>query len=266
MVEWSRGFMRIVCAAPESEREDLLDFLEWAKSIAAEFSFYHFTEFYEHFVWRVQRSEKGITLTEYDAVWRVYARTYNVRVSSAGAGQDTAAVVCPEIQVDQLEEEAAVDVGVSVVEPDEGSDRVAESDSGEDPATWCAPGEPGRLQASVRWLALRDGIVRRATLEHMGRHGAEEHERICYEEECERVGCSVPLLTRRAHLVAVAFQDRHDVEFLVRTAACGAGWPSEEMELESPYRVPNYVGPEHMQVMREEIERERAAGRSFLAD
>lgn len=52
-----------------------MDFLEWAKSITAEFSFYRFTGFHEHLVRRVQSSEKGITLAEYDAVWRVYART-----------------------------------------------------------------------------------------------------------------------------------------------------------------------------------------------
>ncbi|KAK3274766.1 hypothetical protein CYMTET_17074 [Cymbomonas tetramitiformis] len=34
----------------------------WGKTIAADFSFHHFTEFYEHFVQGVQRSKKGITL------------------------------------------------------------------------------------------------------------------------------------------------------------------------------------------------------------
>ncbi|KAK3233889.1 hypothetical protein CYMTET_55838 [Cymbomonas tetramitiformis] len=81
----------------------------------------------------------------------------------------------------------------------------------------------------------------------------------------DQVPLSIPTLTSRAHLVAAAFQDWHDVDFLVRCAACGAGWPSEEIEVDEPYRVPNYVGPEHMRVMRDEIERESEEGRIFLA-
>ncbi|KAK3259665.1 hypothetical protein CYMTET_31349 [Cymbomonas tetramitiformis] len=40
MEEWARGFMRIICEAPAEEREDLADFLEWGKLIAAEYSFF----------------------------------------------------------------------------------------------------------------------------------------------------------------------------------------------------------------------------------
>ncbi|KAK3237869.1 hypothetical protein CYMTET_52088 [Cymbomonas tetramitiformis] len=133
------------------------------------------------------------------------------------------------------------------------------------PDTWRLPKEPGRVRTSTRWPALREEILQRATIENMERCGTGENERRCYEEECERVGCNIPNLTSRAHLVAAAFQDWHDVDFLVRCAACGAGWPSEEIEVDEPYRVPNYVGPEHMDVMRDEIRRESEEGRIFLA-
>ncbi|KAK3268120.1 hypothetical protein CYMTET_23357 [Cymbomonas tetramitiformis] len=50
MDEWERGFFRIMCEAPLEAREDLVDFLAWAKTIAADFTFYHFNEFYEHLI------------------------------------------------------------------------------------------------------------------------------------------------------------------------------------------------------------------------
>ncbi|KAK3267637.1 hypothetical protein CYMTET_23820, partial [Cymbomonas tetramitiformis] len=56
----------------------------------------------------------------------------------------------------------------------------------------------------------------RATIENMERCGTGENERICYEKECKRVGRAILTLTSRAHLVAAAFQDWHDVDFLVR--------------------------------------------------
>ncbi|KAK3258798.1 hypothetical protein CYMTET_32172 [Cymbomonas tetramitiformis] len=59
--EWERGFLRILCEAPAEARDDLMDFVEWARTIAAEFSFYHFNEFYEHLVRQVQRSATGIS-------------------------------------------------------------------------------------------------------------------------------------------------------------------------------------------------------------
>ncbi|KAK3232623.1 hypothetical protein CYMTET_57039 [Cymbomonas tetramitiformis] len=133
------------------------------------------------------------------------------------------------------------------------------------PDTWRSPEEPWRVRTSTRWPALRAEILQRATIENMKRCGTGENERRCYEEECERVGCAIPTLTDRAHLVAAAFQDWHDVDFLVRCAVFGAGWPSEEIEVDEPYRVPNYVGPEHMDVMRDEITRESEAGHIFLA-
>ena len=79
MEEWARGFMNIICTAPETERETLLDFLEWGKTIHAEFGFHHFTEFYEHLVRRVQRAGTSISLNDYDTVWRVYSKQFDVR-------------------------------------------------------------------------------------------------------------------------------------------------------------------------------------------
>ncbi|KAK3243572.1 hypothetical protein CYMTET_46781 [Cymbomonas tetramitiformis] len=55
------------------------------------------------------------------------------------------------------------------------------------------------------------------------------------------MGAAVPFLTERAHLMAAAFEDWHDVDILVRGAACGIGWPSHPVEMDEPFRVPNYV-------------------------
>ncbi|KAK3269319.1 hypothetical protein CYMTET_22241 [Cymbomonas tetramitiformis] len=131
------------------------------------------------------------------------------------------------------------------------------------PDTWRSPSEPRRVRTSTRWPVLRAKILQRATIENMEACGTGENKRRCSGEGCERVGCSMPTLNSRAHLVATTFQGWHDVEFLVRCAACGAGWPSEEIEVDEPYPVPNYVGPEHMDVMRDE--RGSEAGHIFLA-
>ncbi|KAK3256189.1 hypothetical protein CYMTET_34665 [Cymbomonas tetramitiformis] len=133
------------------------------------------------------------------------------------------------------------------------------------PETWVSTSEPWRTRFSTRWPASRAEILRRATVENMEACGKSEGERRCYEEECERVGCAIPTLTSHAHLVAAAFRDWHDVDFLVRCAACGAGWPSEEIAIDEQYRVPNYAGPEHMDVIRVELRRESEAGHIFLA-
>jgi len=77
--EWERGFLRILCEAPAEARDDLMDFVEWARTIASEFSFYHFNEFYEHLVRQVQRSATGISLDGYDRVWRVDKQTANLK-------------------------------------------------------------------------------------------------------------------------------------------------------------------------------------------
>ncbi|KAK3237110.1 hypothetical protein CYMTET_52776 [Cymbomonas tetramitiformis] len=69
MDEWERGFFRIMCEAPAEARDELVDFLAWAKTIAADYTFYHFSEFYEHLVRQVQQSTVGISLDGYDHVW-----------------------------------------------------------------------------------------------------------------------------------------------------------------------------------------------------
>ncbi|KAK3278101.1 hypothetical protein CYMTET_13941 [Cymbomonas tetramitiformis] len=77
--EWERGFLRILCEAPAEARDDLANFMAWSKTIAAKFSFFHFNEFYEHLVRQVQRSTAGISLDEYDKVWRVYKQQHGLQ-------------------------------------------------------------------------------------------------------------------------------------------------------------------------------------------
>ncbi|KAK3263301.1 hypothetical protein CYMTET_27883, partial [Cymbomonas tetramitiformis] len=84
------------------------------------------------------------------------------------------------------------------------------------PDAWRSPEEPGRVRVSTRWPAIRAEILQRATIENMEICATGENEKRCYEEECECVGCAIPMLINRAHLVAAAFQDLHDVDFLVR--------------------------------------------------
>ncbi|KAK3241759.1 hypothetical protein CYMTET_48494 [Cymbomonas tetramitiformis] len=79
MAEWERGFLRIMCEAPAEARKDLVDFLEWAESIAADCTFYHFSEFYEHLIRQVQRSTIGISPDGYDRVWRVYQQQHRLQ-------------------------------------------------------------------------------------------------------------------------------------------------------------------------------------------
>ncbi|KAK3243613.1 hypothetical protein CYMTET_46744 [Cymbomonas tetramitiformis] len=398
--EWERVFLRILCEAPVETRDDLPDFKAWAKTIAAEFSFYHFNEFYEHLVRQVQRSTTGISLDRCDRVWRVYRQQHSLHEKGAkvkaprgrytwrrdaqkqlrpaapedtgggrgkgkGAGgrgtkgrhgggrgrggkrlipvvvvplgepkssngapaaADEVPVVAPDPMV---EADAALVVGqpiaveaVGAVDAQEGCGPPEVEDGGDvslgqpggadgpgrwwadlradqfipvwdvlgggrrhdrapmvweferlaplpvtqlSPDTWASPLEPWRTRVSTRWPELRADILRRATVETMERCGTSEGERRCYVEECVRVGCAVPTLTRHAHIVAAAFNGWHDVDFLVRCAACGAGWPSEKIDIDEPHRVPNYVGPEHIEVMRDELRREHDVGHIFLA-
>ncbi|KAK3251328.1 hypothetical protein CYMTET_20089 [Cymbomonas tetramitiformis] len=115
----------------------------------------------------------------------------------------------------------------------------------ENPELWRVHSRNSRVRSSSRWPALRAELAARATVETMERCGTMEAERRCYEEEIERVGCVVPLLTRRAHCVAAAFRDWHDVDFLVRSAACGTGWPYEEIELAEPCEPSHTPGAEN---------------------
>ncbi|KAK3247588.1 hypothetical protein CYMTET_42916 [Cymbomonas tetramitiformis] len=81
--EWERGLLRILCEAPVDAREDLADFMAWARTIAAEFSFFHFNEFYEHLVRQVQRSTTGIFLYGYGCGWRVYRQQHGLQEKGA---------------------------------------------------------------------------------------------------------------------------------------------------------------------------------------
>ncbi|KAK3280393.1 hypothetical protein CYMTET_11763 [Cymbomonas tetramitiformis] len=378
--EWERGFLRILCEAPADARDDLADFMAWSRTIAAEFSFYHFNEFYKHLVWQVQRSTTGILLDGYDRVWRVYKLQHGLQEKGAktkaprgrylilmearcrgaaeadcpkgcwwwqgqgqgrrGSWQSYAAGGAEEqlwgpgggeggssgcagphggggcgAGVGATDSRGAVDAQVGCGPPDVGDgggvplvppgeadvpggwweDLLADEfipvwdvlggprrhDKAPmtweierraplpvtqlSPDTWASPSEPWRTRVSARWPELHADILLRATVEGMEACGTSEGERRCYEEECVWVGCAVPTLTRHAHIVAAAFREWHDVSFLVRCAACGAGWPSEEIAIDEPYRVPNYVGQEHMEVMREELTRESEAGHIFLA-
>ncbi|KAK3242272.1 hypothetical protein CYMTET_48029 [Cymbomonas tetramitiformis] len=77
---------------------------------------------------------------------------------------------------------------------------------------------------------------------------------------------AVPLLTERARIMAAAFSEWHDVDFLVRGAACGVGWPYEPVKMNELFRVPDYVGDEHMEAMEREIDNELRERRIFPAD
>ncbi|KAK3263070.1 hypothetical protein CYMTET_28110 [Cymbomonas tetramitiformis] len=79
MDEWERGFFRIMCEAPAEARDDLVDFLARAKTIATDFTFYHFSEFYELLVRQVQRTSVGISFDGYDRVWRVYKQQHSLQ-------------------------------------------------------------------------------------------------------------------------------------------------------------------------------------------
>ncbi|KAK3251105.1 hypothetical protein CYMTET_39561 [Cymbomonas tetramitiformis] len=349
--EWERGFLRILCKAPAEARDNLMDFVEWARTIAAEFSFTISTSstsilfgnrgrLSQRMLAEAEAGARALELAEaagaavvaVEAVeaWLIPAVAVPLgepmSSSEAPAGAEGVPVTTPDPMVDAdaeleleqpiaVEDIGAVDADVGCGPPD-GEDGVSVplvSPVGVDaadrwwanlredefipvwdvlggprrhtrvpmawemermaplpvtqlrPETWTSPSEPGRTRCSVTWPRLRADILLRATTDTMEACGTSEGERRCYEEECVRVGCAIPTLTGHAHLVAAAFQDWHDVDFLVRCAACGVGWPSEVIDLDEPYRVPNCVGPEHMDVMREEIRRESGDGHIFLA-
>ncbi|KAK3238425.1 hypothetical protein CYMTET_51559 [Cymbomonas tetramitiformis] len=254
--EWERGFLRILCEAPAEARDDLMDFVEWARTIAAEFSFYRFNEFYEHLVRQVQRSATGISLDGYDRVWRVYKQTTGLKEKGAkkpkdryswrrdaeeqprptvpedaGGGREGVPVAAPDPMV---EADAELEFGQPIAVEDVGA---------VDAHVGCGPpdvedggAEPGDLGIAFR--AMADTLLGEMAAAAGGyfAHGND-----------------------RAHGGMRHEQGRAEV--------CGvrAGWPSEVIDLDEPYRVPNYVGPEHMDVMREEIRRESEDGHIFLA-
>ncbi|KAK3234113.1 hypothetical protein CYMTET_55602 [Cymbomonas tetramitiformis] len=94
MAEWERGFFRIMCEAPTEVRDALVDFLERAKSNAAEYNFYPFAEFYEHL-----RAAGGNEMRSNHSKLRIPRTT--VRAAEAGA------------RVEVLEAEGAVGAGMA---------------------------------------------------------------------------------------------------------------------------------------------------------
>ncbi|KAK3288007.1 hypothetical protein CYMTET_4513 [Cymbomonas tetramitiformis] len=322
MEEWARGFMNIICTAPETERETMLDFLEWGKTIHAEFGFHHFTEFYEHLEgqqWITgamgakaagAEKAKGVKGKGGKGGKGSEVAPGGCELHTSGDGQISTGLISELAEIGEDERldgpvgelpllglddgETADEVAVMGVLPwwdglhTEDYVRVWDVQGGPwghgiepalqsveklvpvpvsvaNPELWRAHSQDARVRSSSRWPALRQELAARATVETMESCGTMEAERRCYEEEIEKVGCVVPLLTRRAHCVAAAFQEWHAVQFLVRSAACGTGWAYEDVELDEPYRVPNYVGPEHAEVMRGVIAEEMQAGRIFLA-
>ncbi|KAK3271124.1 hypothetical protein CYMTET_20504 [Cymbomonas tetramitiformis] len=257
------------------------------------------SEFYEHLVRKVQRTGSSITINDYDTVWRVCAKQFDVRPAKKpdrwsqyrrsdaaeeeenagkgkggrgdkgkgkGKGSDMFAACAglritpgllrrargpPEEGVQPWWSGLRAGEYIRVwnvqggpwghgVEPAlQSVERLVPVPvSVENPELWRAHSQESRVRSSSRWPALRQELAARTTVETM--------------ESCVR-----------AHCVAAAFRDWHDVHFLVRSAACGTGWAY--VELDEPYRVPNYVEQEHAEVMRGVIAEELRAGRIFLA-
>ncbi|KAK3283071.1 hypothetical protein CYMTET_9214 [Cymbomonas tetramitiformis] len=118
---------------------------------------------------------------------------------------------------------------------------------------------------SLRWLALRREIVQRAQAAGRAGTGTTEVERMRFQREVRGVRAQVPLISERAHLLAVALKDWAVVAFLVRGAACGVGFPFADKEPSEPYVVTNYMGSEHEAAMAAEIAKELAAESSTRA-
>ncbi|KAK3289135.1 hypothetical protein CYMTET_3406 [Cymbomonas tetramitiformis] len=64
---------------PAEANDDLVDFLAWEKTIAADYTFYQFSKFYEHLVRQMQRSTVGISLDGYKRVWCVYKKQHSLQ-------------------------------------------------------------------------------------------------------------------------------------------------------------------------------------------
>ncbi|KAK3254330.1 hypothetical protein CYMTET_36454 [Cymbomonas tetramitiformis] len=181
MAEWERGFFRITCEAPAEARNDLVDFLGPAAAAASGSA--------NNGKGAKGKGKGGAVLP---------GEPENSQEAPAGAEKDPVATPGPAVETDMT----------PVVEMEiEGEDVLAE------------------VEESFGLADVEDDVEMspgcHATIENMEACGTGENERRCYEEECERVGCSIPTLTSRAHLVAAAFQDWQDVDFLVRCAACG---------------------------------------------
>ncbi|KAK3270853.1 hypothetical protein CYMTET_20768 [Cymbomonas tetramitiformis] len=189
-----KGFIRVVCDAPEGELEELMDFLDQAKMIAAEFSSHHFSEFYEHL-----------------AVNGAEAEVNEERAECGTNATHAAMAECPGPNG---------------------------KGGGLSPTVAAPPGELGELDSSGQAPAseLSDSVIEL--------------------EEASVLETEVPVAT---NVVTELSPEEPTSE------ARWPEWPSEDIEVDEPFQVPNYVGLEHSEVMQGEIEREHEARQIFLA-
>ncbi|KAK3235627.1 hypothetical protein CYMTET_54188 [Cymbomonas tetramitiformis] len=256
MDAWERGFFRIMCEAPAEAKDDLVDFLAWAKTIAADYSFYHFSEFYEHLVRQCEVDEpprqprepadngKGAKGKGKDGGARGRGRGGNGRgwggVADACYGHNEGncrhqpnlisgmSAVCAGLRGIQ---EALVG---AVKDPVETPGPTVETEMVPAPVVeteFEGTDAPVDVEESFRLTDMEDDI--------------EVHDRVPMRWEVERIA---PLSVT------------HTSPDTWRLPA----EPGREIEVDESYRVPNYVGPEHMDVMRDELRRESEAGHIFL--
>ncbi|KAK3270341.1 hypothetical protein CYMTET_21262 [Cymbomonas tetramitiformis] len=193
--EWEQGFLRILCEAPAEARDDLMDFVEWARTIAAEFLFYHFSEFYEHLVRQVQRSATGISHDGYDRVWRVYRHMADVKEKVKEVTKKPYSWR-RDAGFEQPKQTAPEDAGGG-----RGKGKGAGGRGGRGGRSGGRGGRGGisdacyghnegncKHQPNCHFRHLRADILLLATIETMEACGTSESERRCFEEECVRVG------------------------------------------------------------------------------
>ena len=87
-----------------------------------------------------------------------------------------------------------------------------------------------------------------------------------FQEETVNIGGVVADLTLNAARVAAVFaNDKQDGHFLAATAACGAAYALEPLDITEWYQVDNYVPEMHEDVMNKEINKEASARRILPA-
>ncbi|KAK3289232.1 hypothetical protein CYMTET_3323 [Cymbomonas tetramitiformis] len=238
--EWERGFLRILCEAPAEARDDLMDFVEWARTIAAEFSFYHFNKFYEHLVRQVQRSATGISLDGYARVWRVYMQTTGLKEKVARKPRDR--YYSWRRDAEEPKPTVPEDAGGGRGKGKGGGGRGGRGGRGGGLggrggiSDACYGHNEGNCEGLIPAVAVPLGEPGSSSGAPAGAEGVP-------------VAAPDPMVEADAEL---EFGQPIAVEDIV-------------IDLDEPYRVPNYVGPEHIEVMREEIRRESEDGHIFLA-
>ncbi|KAK3245284.1 hypothetical protein CYMTET_45136 [Cymbomonas tetramitiformis] len=237
---------------PEEEKEE-----------ARHYAWHHLRKFYDHLCYKMEK-EASVTfeLLSSTAHWEMYKREKNIKAKGTGGGggggrgggyapgvsrfprktQEQPAAVAPREGAQQAHQELgkgnprnAIKTGAcfsfnSVARCDRRNCKFAHNGS-----TIAGGAGHGAGGASGGYRAVRD------------------------------VGTQVPLMSKRAHLMAEALKDWPDVAFLVRGAACGVKFPFAGKEPDEPYVVENYVGEEHESVVTKELAKELAAGRIFDA-